>query len=174
MSQPIPTLKQHIPYAPNFKTKLALKVKLSKVTSPCTATMVQDIIALKWAFPASFDTIGNMSRTYTIRTDPRIVPVQHAWRKVPIEYWEKIEHTLDKMVEKGVITPVSQPTEWVSSLIYPHKPDGTLHICLDPKDLNKAMVWEHYKAPTLDEISHCLSGDTCFSKLRTFKTHHGR
>ena len=51
---------------------------------------------------------------------------------------------------------------------------------------------EHYKAPTLDEISHCLSGATCFSKfhtkyafwsihldknssyLTTFKMHRGR
>ena len=44
------------------------------------------------------------------------------------------------MVNKGMITPVSQPTEWVSFLTYPHKPDGTLCICLNPKDLNKAIV----------------------------------
>ena len=69
------------------------------------------------------------------------------------------------MVEKGVIAAVSQPTEWVSSLTYPHKPDGTLCICLNSKDLNKAIVQEHYKAPTLNEISHHLSGATCFSKL---------
>ena len=47
------------------------------------------------------------------------------------------------------------------------KPDGTLCICLNPKDLSKALVQEHYKAPTLDEISHCLSEATCFSKLDT-------
>ena len=52
--------------------------------------------------------------------------------------------------------------------ILPHilsKPDGTLHICLNPKDLNKTIVQEHYKAPNLDEISYCLSGATCYSKL---------
>ena len=69
------------------------------------------------------------------------------------------------MVTKGVIAPVSQPTEWVSLLTYPCKPDGSLCICLDPKDFNRAIVQEHYKAPTLDEISHHLSGATCFSKL---------
>ena len=77
---------------------------------------VQDIMALKWAFPDSFDTIGNMSGTYTIRTDPTILPIQHAQQKVPTEYWEQIECTVNEMVKKGVITPVSQPTEWVSSL----------------------------------------------------------
>ena len=69
------------------------------------------------------------------------------------------------MVLKGVTVPVSKPTAWVPSLTYPCKPDGFLHICLDPKDLNKAIVQEHYKAHTLDEISHQLSGATCFSKL---------
>ena len=84
--------------------------------------------------------IGNMSWTYTIRTGPDISPVQHDQWKIPIEFQEQIEHTLDNMVNKGMIALVSQPLEWVSSLMYPHKPDGTLHICLNPKDLNKAIV----------------------------------
>ena len=62
------------------------------------------------------------------------------------------------MVDKGVIAPVSWLTEWVSLLTYPCKPDGSLCICINPKDLNKAIVQEHYKAPTLDEICHHLSG----------------
>ena len=53
-----------------------------------------------------------------------------------------------------IITPVTEPTQRVSSLTYPSKPDGTLHICLDTRDLNKAIIREHYKAPTLEEISH--------------------
>ena len=55
--------------------------------------------------------------------------------------------------------------EWVSSLTYPCKPDGSLHICLDLRDLNKANIREHYKAPTLDEITHKLSGAKVFLKL---------
>ena len=88
--------------------------------------------------------------------------------------------------------PVSKPTKWVSSLTYPHKRDVFLHICLNPKNLNKAIMQEHYKAPILDEIPHCLSGAKCFSKLdtkdgfwsihldetsshpTTFNMHHGR
>ena len=69
------------------------------------------------------------------------------------------------MVNKGIITPVTEPTEWVSSLTYHWKPDGSLHICLDPRDLNKAITWEHYKAPTLDEIIQKLNGAKVFSKL---------
>ena len=116
------------------------------MTSPCSTTQVWDIIALKRAIPDSFDTIDNMPGTYVIRTDPAIPPVQHARQKVPIEYREQIENALDEMVLKGIIAPVLRPTARVSFLTYPHKPDGSLHICLDPKDLHKAIVQEHYIA----------------------------
>ena len=91
-----------------------------------------------------------MPRQYTIRVDTSIHPVQHARRKVPIEAREEIEKALQKMVDNGIITPVTEPTKWVSSLTYPRKSDGTIHPCLDPHNLNKAIIHEHYKAPTLE------------------------
>ena len=51
------------------------------------------------------------------------------------------------MVDKGIITPVTEPTEWVFSLAYPRKSDGTICPCLDHHDLKKAIMREHYKAP---------------------------
>ena len=124
--------------------------------------------------------------------DPSISPVQHARRKVHIECKEQIEKALQKMEDLQIFTPVTEPTEWVSSITYPRKPHSTIHICLDPKDLNRAIIREHYKAPTLEEISHKLLGATIFSKLdakdgfwsihldtpssylTTFNTHKGR
>ena len=69
------------------------------------------------------------------------------------------------MVDKEIITPVTEPTKWVSSLTYPRKSDDTIHPCLDHCDLNKAIIREHNKVPTLDEISHRLNGTAVFSKL---------
>ena len=104
-----------------------------------------------------------MPGVYTIYLDPSFPPVQHARRMFPIECRETIEKLLQGMVDQGIITPVSEPMEQVSSLTYPQKPDGSLCICLDPIDLNKAIIWEHYKAPTQDEITHNLSGTKVFS-----------
>ena len=69
------------------------------------------------------------------------------------------------MVNKEIITPVNEPTEWVSSLTYARKSDCTICPYQDPCNLNKAIIREHYKAPTPDEIFHRLSGATVFSKL---------
>ena len=109
---------------------------------------MQDIISLTITFPQSFDTTGNMPGVYTICLDPSVPPVQHAHCKVPIECREAIEKLLQDMVDQEIIAPVTEPMEWVSSLTYPQKSDGSLHICLDPRDLNKAIIWEHYKATT--------------------------
>ena len=35
-----------------------------------------------------------------------------------------------------------------------------------PRDLNKAIIREHYKAPTPEEISHKLAGATVFFQAR--------
>ena len=120
---------------------------------------------MKKAFPKSFDHVGNMLGTYTTHLDPFVPPAQHASRKVPIQYKEQIEKALQQVEDLKIITPVTIPTEWVSSITYPRKPDGTLCICLEPRDLNNAIIREHYKAPTLEEISHKLAGATVFSQL---------
>ena len=69
----------------------------------------------------------------------------------------KSEKELGEMVWQGIIAKQTEPTPWVSSLTYPKKTNGKLRICLDPKDLNKAIIRENHKAPTLEEITHMSS-----------------
>ena len=82
------------------------------------------------------------------------------------KYQLNIMNTLKKhfqhMEDIQIITPVTAPREWALSITYPCKPDGPLHICLDPRDLNKATIREHCKAPTLKDIPHKLVGATIF------------
>ena len=77
------------------------------------------------------------------------------------------------MVQQGIITKQTEPTPWVSSLTYPKKANGKLRICLEPKDLNKAIICENHKAPTLQEIAHVLTGATRFSKVDGNKAFFG-
>ena len=127
-----------------------------------TIDSTRDLQAL---FPNSFDCIGDMKGEYDITTDPTVPPVQHGRRNMPIEYKEEIEKELAEMVWQRIITKQTEPTPWVSSLTYPKNANGKLRICLDPKDLNKAIIRENHKAPTLEEIAHVLMGATRFSKV---------
>ena len=65
----------------------------------------------------------------------------------------------------NVIAKVDEPTEWVSSLVIVEKKNGNLRICLDPRDLNKAIMREHYKLPSREEIASQFTGAKIFSKL---------
>ena len=127
-----------------------------------TIDSTRDLQAL---YPNSFNCIRDMQGEYDIKTDPTVPPVQHGRRKVPIEYKEEIKKELTEMVWQRIITKQTEPTPWVSSLMYPKKANGKLRICLDPKDLNKAIICENHKAPTLKEIAHILTGATRFSKV---------
>ena len=68
-------------------------------------------------------------------------------------------------MENGILDWVNEPTDWVNSMVVREKPDGSLRICLDPKDLNKAIRREHYPVPTVDMVTHRLNGATLFSHL---------
>lgn len=77
---------------------------------------------------------------------------------------DELKKTLDDMESKGVIKKIDQPTDWVNSLVIAEKvKTEKLRLCLDPRDLNKAIKREHFQLPTIEEITSRLSGATVFS-----------
>ena len=154
-----------------------------------TCKTVED---LKKLYPNSFDRLGSLKGAYNIRIDPSVKPAMHARRKVPIESKEAIDRELDYLIEEEIITEQVEPTPWVSSVTFPRKPNGDVRVCLDPSNLNKAIIREHHKPMTVEEIAHELAGATVYTKadalkaflqihltheaslLTTFNSHRGR
>ena len=70
------------------------------------------------------------------------------------------------MEESNVICKVTEPTEWVNVLIVVKKPQTCkLRVCLDPRDLNKAIQRPHYPLTILEEVTKKLAGVKYFSVL---------
>ena len=124
---------------------------------------------LKKLYPNSFDRLGSLKGAYNIRVDPTVKPVTHARRKVPIESKEAIDKELDYLIEEEIITEQVEPTPWVSSVTFPRKPNGEVRVCLDPSNLNKAIIREHHKPMTVEEIAHKLAGATVYTKADALK-----
>ena len=122
----------------------------------------KDLIA---TYPNHFEGIGHFPGTYTIHLHDDTKPVIHAPHKCPIAMHPPVHEKLDELLEQEIIVPVTELTDWVSSLTYCWKANGKLQVCLDPKDLNAAICCDHYCTPTLDEITHELGGSTHFMKL---------
>ena len=77
-------------------------------------------------------------------------PITHAPQKCPIAMWPLVCEKLDEFMEQGIIIPVEEPMDWVSSLTYSWEANGKLRVCLDPQDVNKAIKRDHYKTPTVE------------------------
>ena len=124
---------------------------------------------LKKLYPNSFDRLGSLKGAYNIRVDPTVKPVTHARRKVPTESKEAIDKELDYLIEEEIITEQVEPTPWVSSVTFLRKPNEEVRVCLDPSNLNKAIIREHHKPMTVEEIAHELAGVTVYTKADALK-----
>jgi len=116
-------------------------------------------------FPDVFTGLGCMEGSYHIELDDTVEPVIHPPRRVPYSLLEKLKEKLQELEEKDVIQKVDRPTPWVNSLVIVEKRDGSLRLCLDPRDLNKAIRREHHRIPTAEDIASRLSGKKVFSRV---------
>ena len=55
------------------------------------------------------------------------------------------------------ITKVTEPTDWVNSMVVVHKRNGDLRACLDPRDLNAATKRPYYSVPTPEGVTSKLA-----------------
>ena len=64
---------------------------------------------------------------------------------------EHLRETLENLERLEIIAGVTMPTPWISSMVVVAKKNGKLHICLDQRDLNRALQRENYPMPTIEE-----------------------
>ncbi|CAC5360352.1 unnamed protein product [Mytilus coruscus] len=69
------------------------------------------------------------------------------------------------MLKLGVIVSQKEPTAWVNSMVTVVKSNGDVRICIDPKDLNKAISREHYPMKTVEEVVANIPNAKVFSKI---------
>ncbi len=116
-------------------------------------------------YPDHFEGVGKFPWEYKIHLKEGVEPKIHPPWKCLIAIHPLVKAELDKMVTLGVITIVDEPTDWVSSLAYAQKASGIIHLCLDPRDLNKWIWYDHHCVLTVEEIAHEFAGLKFFTKL---------
>ena len=155
-------------HKPNDKGKLPGSREAPIYHEPGTVSC-KTMEDLKKLYPNSFDRLGSLKGAYNIRVDPTVKPATHARRKVPIKSKEAIDKELDYLIEEEIIMEQVEPTPWVSSVTFPMKPNGEVRVCLDPSNLNKAIIREHHKPMTVEEIAHELARATVYTKADALK-----
>lgn len=111
------------------------------------------------------DEVGDLPVTYSMKIDPEITPVISPPRRIPAAMQKKSGTRAPKNANSG-IEPEDEPTEWVSNLVATHKKEtGDVRICIDPRNLNKALMCSHHPMRMVEEVAAQMSGATIFSVL---------
>ena len=74
---------------------------------------------------------------------------------------------MEKLLKAGFIYLIAL-TEWVSNHDPIDKKEGTIHVCTDFHDLNKACPKENYPTPFIDQIVDACAGSKVFLFMNVF------
>ena len=98
--------------------------------------------------------LGELPGTQHLQLKPDAIPVVMANRRTPLAVRPRLKTELERLVNLGVLTEVNEPTPWVSQIVITEKKNGSLRLCLDPHELNKNLLREHYTLPILEDVLH--------------------
>lgn len=114
-------------------------------------------------FPDVFKGDGKLEGKLHLDIDKTVTPVKLTTRKVPVAIKEKVKEHIDNLYQRGVLTPVDVPTDWISSVVIVTKQSGDIRLCIDPKPLNSALKRNHYPSPLIDDLLSDLENVELFS-----------
>jgi hypothetical protein len=92
-----------------------------------------------------------------------VAPPAKAPYRMSHEKLKELKVQLEELLAKGYIKPSKSP--YGAPVLFVHKKDGTLRMCVDYRTLNKATVKNWYHLFRIDDLFDCLSGTKVFSRI---------
>lgn len=118
-------------------------VQLGLITCVCDVDSVSnatDASVFRSEYPKLFQGLGKMKQEVGIelRSDCRPFAINTP-RPVPYPLLSSVKQELDDMVAKGVVSSVSEPTDWCAPMVIALKANKKVRICVDYTELNKVV-----------------------------------
>jgi len=100
---------------------------------------------------------------HVIEVVPGVAPLVKAPYRMGHEELKELKVQLEELFAKGYIKPNKSP--YGACVLFVHKKDGTLKMCVDYKALNKATMKNRYPLPRIDDLFDRLSRAKVFSRI---------
>jgi hypothetical protein len=107
---------------------------------------------------------------HAIEVMSRVAPLTKAPYRMSHEELKEFKVQLEELLAKGYIKPSKSP--YGAPVLFVHKKDGTLRMCVDYRALNKATMKNRYPLPRIHDLFYQLSKAKVFSKIDLCSGYH--
>eukprot|EP00253_Pinus_taeda_P033151 PITA_33151 len=90
-------------------------------------------------------------------------PISKTLYRMTTPKLQELQIQLKELLDIGHVQPSISP--WGAPVIFVKKKDGSLRICIDYRDLNRAIVKNQYPMPRIDDLFDQMKGAAVFSKI---------
>jgi hypothetical protein len=99
-----------------------------------------------------------------------VAPVSKDPYRMSTPKMKELQLQLQELLKKGYIHPIVSP--WGAPVLFVHKKDGALRLCIDFKQLNKVTVKNKYPLLRIDDLFDQLKDSNIFSKIDLRSGYH--
>ena len=145
----------------------SLRLKLFTLASEVYEVKAQGKMQIFQEYANLFeDKLGKLPGKCKLVVDSTVQPIARSAQKLPAAMKHKVKTELDFMESQGVISKMTEPTEWCSNMVCAKKKDGnSIRLCIDPLFLNKALKRPHHPLRTIEDILTEMPNAKIFSVL---------
>ena len=108
---------------------------------------------------------------HRVMVDPDVPPVRQPLRRLPLAVVDEVGARIDELERQGVVEKVSA-SRWVSPLVVGRKRDGSVRLCVDMRQVNRAVITDGYPLPRIEDVMDRLRGSSVFSRLDLKDAYH--
>lgn len=100
--------------------------------------------------------------THSIRTSTEY-PKRQPPRRIPLHQREEVKQHIEQLLDHDIISPSVSP--WAAPIVVVRKPDGSIRLCIDYRQLNSVTEKDAFPLPRVDDAIDAMAGARYFSTL---------
>ena len=88
-----------------------------------------------------------------------VKPIAIPQRSIPYHLKERASKVIEDMIKQEIVEehPINEPAPWVSNAVIASKPDGSIRMTLDARNVSKAILPMNHSIPLHEDIKAKLA-----------------
>lgn len=144
---------------------------LSCYETSCAPSILPNSLARE--FTELFSTELGLAKGFIHKVKVRqdFPPVTAKLRRLPLAVRDAVTDELRRLEKEDIIERV-EASEWVSPIVVIPKKDGKIRLCVDLREVNKAIIPDVFPLPHTEELLNALAGAQYFSRIDLRSAYH--